>query len=92
MVLELKLFIMSVKILKKKSNEKKNKRNNKLVCSTHPHNTYVQILSEIGIFGFILISYLFIKILINNIKIIFKKKISNLLIMFIFLYKFKYNN
>ena len=27
-------------------------RNNKITCSTHPHSTYLQILSEIGIFGF----------------------------------------
>ena len=27
-------------------------RNNEITCSTHPHNTYLQILSEIGIFGF----------------------------------------
>ncbi len=62
----------------KKKFIKKTKRNNKLICSTHPHNTYIQILSEIGIFGFILIAYFFIKVLINNIKIILKKNKSNL--------------
>ena len=47
-----------------------NSRNNKLVCSTHPHNTYIQILSEIGIFGFLLITYFFLKVLISNFKIL----------------------
>ena len=73
-----KTFFHECENIKKKFVKKENKRNNKLVCSTHPHNTYVQILSEIGIFGFILIAYLFIKILINNIKIIFKKNKTNL--------------
>ena len=27
-------------------------RQNKITCSTHPHNLYLQILSEIGIFWF----------------------------------------
>ena len=35
-----------------------NKRENRLKCSTHPHSTYFQILSDIGIFGFILALYL----------------------------------
>ena len=35
----------------------KNKRGNKLVCSTHPHSTYFQILSDIGFFGFIFALY-----------------------------------
>ena len=73
-----KTFYNECENIKKKFIKKKIKRNNKLVCSTHPHNTYIQILSEIGIFGFILIAYFFIKVLINNIKIILKKNKSNL--------------
>ena len=33
------------------------KRGNKLICSTHPHSIYFQLLSDIGIFGFILALY-----------------------------------
>ena len=43
---------------------------NKLVCSTHPHNTYIQLLSDVGIFGFILIFFIFLNILFDNFKII----------------------
>ena len=34
-----------------------NKRGNTLLCATHPHSTYFQILSDIGIFGFMLALY-----------------------------------
>ena len=59
-------------------------RDNKLVCSTHPHNTYLQILSEIGIFGFLLVFYLFIKSLITNFKIILKKNYNNIIMSYYF--------
>ena len=48
-----------------------------MTCSTHPHNTYIQILSEIGIFGFFLILFVFLSTLIRNIYIIFKRVKSN---------------
>ena len=50
------------------------KRNNKLICSTHPHSTYLQIMSDVGIFGFLMIIFVFILSLISNIKFLLKKK------------------
>ena len=49
-----------------------NQRNNKLICSTHPHNTYFQILSDIGIFGFILGLYVLCHIILIYCKFIIK--------------------
>ena len=57
----------------KKSNQNYTTKRHKLVCSTHPHNTYLQIFSEIGILGFIIVSYFFIYLISNCIKVIFKK-------------------
>ena len=66
-----------MKLKKGKWEFRSNKRDNYLVCSTHAHNTYVQLLSEIGIFGFLLIIYLFFKVAYKNLKILFYKKKSN---------------
>ena len=73
-----KTFYQQCEILKK-SNKiiQKNSRNNLITCSTHPHNTYLQILSELGIFGFILITYLFFYFLLLKSKLFFKYKLIN---------------
>ena len=52
----------------------KNVRKNSYVCSTHPHNIYIQLLSDIGIFGFLLVLYLLLYILFTNLKNMFSKK------------------
>ena len=54
------------------------KRNSQIKCSTHPHNTYLQILSEIGIFGFLFVCYIFFFLLIKNIKIILKQDFTKI--------------
>ena len=64
--------------LKKENKNIKTSRDNNLVCSTHPHSTYIQILSEIGIFGFFVISFLFLKVFFINLKLLLKKKKSDL--------------
>ena len=60
-------------------------RNNKLTCSTHPHNLYFQLLAETGIFGFIYVFLLFIIFLYKNIKIILTKKKNNIVLSYYFL-------
>ena len=62
-----------------------NKRGNYLICSTHPHNTYMQILSEIGIFGFIIIISLFFKSLFTNLKIFLNKNKNNFIKSYFFI-------
>ena len=42
-------------------------------CSTSPHNTYFQLLAEIGIFGTIPFILFFLYVLINHLKLVFFK-------------------
>jgi len=53
----------------------------------HPHNYYAQILSELGIFSFLLISFILIFLLFKFVKIFFFKKLSSKIdeIKFIFI-------
>ena len=53
-------------------------------CSTHPHNTYLEIFTETGIFGFIAIFVLFLYILKSLIKLLLKKNKTNYISFFFF--------
>ena len=60
-------------------------RKNEIKCSTHPHNTYFQILSDTGIFTFIIILFIFFTVLTQNFKILLKKNKKNIELSFYFL-------
>jgi len=50
---------------------------NKYSCSTHPHNTYIQILSETGIIGFVFllsVLFYFCKNILRHVLLKFKNK------------------
>tara|TARA_Y100001935_G_scaffold253109_1_gene258486 strand:- start:2788 stop:4116 length:1329 start_codon:yes stop_codon:yes gene_type:complete len=60
-------------------------RDNKITCSTHPHNTYLQILSEMGVLGFLFIFIFFLKTLYKNIGIIINRNFNNIKLCYYFL-------
>jgi O-antigen ligase len=53
-----------------------------IVCSTHPHNTYIQLLASVGLLGFLIVATIFLYIVFINIKILKKKNPSRILISF----------
>jgi len=69
-------FGVGIKNFRNKCSEKKYISGN-YPCSSHPHNIYIQLLSETGFFGFIILVIIFIFICIKLIKHFFyqlKKK------------------
>ncbi len=65
-------------------------KNNEFICNMHPHNYYLEILTELGILGFLIITSIFLIVLYNS---FYKKYISaslfnnNIIIIpFIFLF------
>tara|TARA_B100001057_G_scaffold496903_1_gene599634 strand:- start:2085 stop:3443 length:1359 start_codon:yes stop_codon:yes gene_type:complete len=54
----------------------KEERSLDILCSSHPHNTYIQILSDVGIFGGLVILSVFLYIFFINSKILFIKNPS----------------
>lgn len=71
-------------------------------CSTHPHNTYVQILAESGILGFGIVFFLFFLIFLKILRHLLYKVIKNtyiyenyelclLIAIFIYLFPFSTN-
>ena len=51
-------------------------------CSTHPHNFYIQLLAETGIFGFLIFLSFFIYIFYLMTNLIFKKSVNNNILLF----------
>ena len=72
MFLDNKFFGKGVKMFRKLCS-KKEFEYDEWSCTSHPHNTYLQLLAETGIFGFLLIFTIFILCLVEIIKIFFKK-------------------
>jgi O-antigen ligase len=54
-------------------------------CSTHPHNLYLEFLSEMGIFGFICFFTFFIYLIFSGIKAYIKNKNLTLLASLLFI-------
>ena len=50
--------------------------NKPFVCSSHPHNTYIQILIETGIAGFIILVFVYIRIIYLSLKHFYSKTIK----------------
>ena len=65
-------------------------KNTKFICNMHPHNYYLEILTETGIVGFIIITLIFLNIIfISFVKKYFLSsnlKKNNIIIPFIFLF------
>ena len=65
-------------------------KNAKFICNMHPHNYYLEILTETGIVGFIIITLIFLNIIfISFVKKYFLSsnlKKNNIIIPFIFLF------
>jgi O-antigen ligase len=57
-------------------------------CSTHPHNFYIQILAELGIFGFLFLITFFLYLLFINLRQFFfmRSRVDKLIPLEVFLY------
>ena len=76
MFLENKIFGVGVKNFRRFCNDPKFKES-ELSCATHPHNTYIQILTETGIIGFVFLITVFLffcKNILVHLVLKFKKK------------------
>ena len=55
-------------------------------CSTHPHQLHLEILSQIGIFGYLIFIYLFFYLIYFGLKNYFKNKDPYLLASLVFIF------
>lgn len=69
-----KLFGIGIKGFRYECKKDKYFLNNPYACTTHPHNTYVQLLAETGIFGFLFVFIFYIYLGFLVFKFIFYKK------------------
>ena len=64
--------------------------NSKFICNMHPHNYYLEILTETGLLGFIIISVIFLMVLYLSLykKYFIKSRLnqSKIIIPFVFLF------
>jgi O-antigen ligase len=72
---ENKILGIGTKLFRKNCNEKKF-RVSEESCSTHPHNTYIQLLAETGIVGFFQVFTIFLILIYFSIKHFFFKFIK----------------
>ena len=72
-----KLFGVGIKGFRYECGKDKYTLNNFYACTTHPHNTYVQLLAETGIFGFLFVLIFYIYLAFMTLKFIFFKKYRN---------------
>ena len=76
MYLDNKVFGVGVKNFRKFCSDKRYEVS-KMSCAPHPHNSYVQILSEIGIIGFLFLIFVFVyfsKYILKHLLLKFKSK------------------
>jgi len=69
-----KLFGVGIKGFRYECRKDKYFSKNPYACTTHPHNTYVQLLAETGIFGFLFVLIFYIYLVFIVLMFIFFKK------------------
>lgn len=69
-----KFFGIGIKGFRYECKKEKYFLKNPYACTTHPHNTYVQLLAETGIFGFLFVLIFYIYLTSIALKFFFYKK------------------